>query len=104
MVKTGTDTIYDYNYQFDPANPGASGHDSGTIQHYWIENNVLAYVHFDVTGIAHGDKGRTKVVNAPYSHDADDPPGVTPEPSSLLLVGIGLSGLVVRKKVIGHKS
>ena len=103
LVGSAGETVYDYNKDFDPANPGASGCDIGDIQYYRISYDPrFTFIHFDLTGIAHN--GNSKNVFAPYSHDAD---AVIPEPGTLILIGSGLIGiagyskfrLTCRKKV-----
>jgi len=92
LMGSAGETVYDYNKDFDPLNPDASGKDSGDIQHYTISYDPrFAFIHFDATGTVYNEAGKTKDVFAPYSHDADVAP--IPEPTSLLLLGSGLFAL-----------
>ncbi len=85
------ETVYDYNADFDPANPGASGSDSGDQQTLAIGYSPeFFYLHMDLTGTALDANGNVvKTAFAPYSHDADAPPQV-PEPGTLAVFATGL--------------
>ena len=90
LVSTAGEIIYDYNKDFDPDNPEASGSDLGDIQYYTISYYPgFSFIHFDATGTAHGQR-KAKDVFAPYSHDADY---AVPEPCTMLLLGTGLIGI-----------
>jgi len=87
-VNGAGETVYDYNIGFDPDNPEASGRDAGDNQYYIVSYDPhFRFMHLDLTGIAHN--GKEKFAFAPYSHDVD----IVPEPSTLLLLGVGLIGL-----------
>jgi|GEM_PF-2869823 len=85
------ETVYDYNTDFDPANPGASASDSGDQQTLNIDYSAeFFYLHMDLTGTALDADGNVlKTAFSPYSHDADAPPRV-PEPGTLAVFATGL--------------
>jgi len=86
------ETVYDYNTGFDPADPGASGSDSGDQQTLGIDYSAaFFYLHMDLTGTALDANGNVlKTAFAPFSHDADAPTTQVPEPGTLIVFATGL--------------
>jgi len=80
---SGTVTVYDYI-------PGEYGEDQGLIYEYSIGYSGFFGIHMDAAGVAMKKNGKEGDVFAPYSHDADAP---IPEPSTLILIGISLTGI-----------
>lgn len=96
------ENIYDYNKFYVPGVSSVAT--VGDIQRYEIFYYSFYHVHFDLVGTAYGKNnewadGKNKI--APFSHDADAPPGPSPppapipEPGTLLLLGSGLIGLAM---------
>jgi hypothetical protein len=95
LVGAADEIVYNYN-------PDETGFDSGDIQEYQVSfYNKFKYVHFDLSGDTYDVEGnKLKEVFAPYSHDADDlPTGTIPEPATLILMGTGILGFVLRKRL-----
>lgn len=93
------ETVYDYNTDFDPANPDASGSDSGDQQTLNIDYSAeFFYLHMDLTGTALDADGKVlKTAFAPFSHDADAPTSV-PEPGTLAVFAMGLFILAAARR------
>jgi hypothetical protein len=92
-VGTAGDTIFDYNENYTPGNPGKP--DTGAIQYYEVSYENYFLIHMDLTGRAMKYNENGELLNswdrfAPFSHDAD---AVVPEPATMFLVGTGLIGL-----------
>lgn len=83
-------TVHNYN-------PGDDGEDLGIIYTYQIEYQGIFGIHMDTAGIEVKKNGKEQSVFAPFSHNAD---AVVPEPSTLLLLGIGIGMLGLLKKII----
>ncbi len=113
---------YEYSFQFDSANKIApydtadralSGDPISLISttnkgmyyvefHFDISNMPTQYLlHFDLYDFAKDKKGKPYINFAPFSHDAeDDVERTVPEPTTILLLGFGLIGVifVVRRR------
>ncbi len=94
-VADAGETVYDFNENFDPNNPAASGEDEdpgkGDIQYYQI--SYAPYhpdisLHFDATGIDDGP-GQGGAF-APFSHDAEA--AFLPEPGTFALGLLAVAG------------
>ncbi len=88
LVSTAGETIWNYN-------PGEEGEsDTGDIFSLNLDAIGYTFIHF----------GKTWDRKAPFSHDADSPGApVVPEPTSILLLGMGLfraKRLIKRRKKI----
>jgi len=91
LVATAGETVPDYQ-------PGTTGTAVGDIQRYVVSVSGFKTVHFDLTGLPLPQNGKLKRNFAPYSHDAEYHEGHTPEPSTLLLLGLGITvGVPIRK-------
>jgi len=92
LVGTAGDPIWDWNDGYNAADPGPA-QDTGDVQNYSVAYSDFFWLHIDLSGTAiDQNRGQTWARFAPYSHDADAPPGV-PEPATLALLGVGLAGL-----------
>jgi len=98
-VASAGETVYNYDAQFDPQNPG-EGH-SGDLQHYEIEYTPYdpeVLLHIDLGGHLVDEGGQSIPSQpssyrfAPFSHDADA--AYTPEPATLTLFSLLLCGAV----------
>lgn len=89
------------NYQ-----PGETGTVTGDIQRYNISISGFERVSFDLTGLPLPQNSKLKTNSvlkrkfAPYSHDAEY---VIPEPSTLLLLGLGIAVVVPMRRRWGRK-
>jgi hypothetical protein len=97
---SGTD-ITPYNTQDDPGGPADL---SGTGMYYAsfeVDVSLLDPdygIHFDLYNIEVFGNGKHKTMFAPFSHDAAT---VVPEPSTILLLGVGMLGLWGLKRRFG---
>ncbi|MEW6382106.1 MAG: choice-of-anchor N protein [bacterium] len=91
-VASAGESVYDYNTNFDPDNPGTA--DTGDLQFYTVSYSGFFWLHLDLSGVAWDldGRGRSWERVSPYSHDADGPgPGgpAVPEPSTCWLFIFG---------------
>jgi hypothetical protein len=80
--------------------------DSGQINAYTVAVTGYSLVHFDAydhyTTLKNGPHGTEVLfhyVNAPFSHDGEANPPAVPEPTTMLLLGSGLVGLGVWRRI-----
>jgi len=91
------ETVFDYNADFNPLDPSASGSDVGDIQYYNVEYapfSVSFMLHIDMVGLAHN--AHEKWTFAPFSHDVDA--RAVPEPMTALLLLAGIAGVVLQRR------
>lgn len=96
LVGSAGETVPDYQ-------PGETGFADGDIQRYIVSVSGFETVHFDLTGRSFLPNGKPKINFAPYSHDAEYGDGKVPEPSTLLLLGMGIAVVVPMRRRWGRK-
>jgi PEP-CTERM motif len=104
-----SNTTSAYNVQ-DEAGRGLVGAGSMLYETFNLDMGGLSKgigIHFDLYSEIARNQGDLDANNfAPYSHDAEyvQPPEAVPEPSTLLLLGIGLAGFAYRSRRGSSKS
>ncbi len=92
LVNTAPEIVYDME-------PGSTGSTNGMIFKYQISTSY-SWIHFDAYGFHRESDGHFKF--APNSHDAErggGGGGNIPEPTTILMLGLGLAGAsFIRKK------
>lgn len=70
----------------------------GQLNAYTVTVTGYDWVHFDAFDHYVKSNEDAQYIKAPYSHDAQGNTEVVPEPSTLILVGIGMAGLAFYRK------
>ena len=99
--KIPTDTVINYVDIAQGELP--AGTDTGDIDLYDISYSGFFLVHMDLTGMTKYTKTRKNAMEfAPFSHDADSAPPI-PEPSTFILLGLGLTGIAFGARRMGKR-
>jgi hypothetical protein len=93
MVFSPKSEMVDIN-NYTPEGHIDAASDLGIIYEYEIGYSGISGLNIDSLGTALDKKGKEQIVFAPFSHNADAVTTSTPEPNTLILLGMGLIGLV----------